>query len=495
MSTPPVPHLDADVATWFVERAWEERIVPALVEYVAIPALSPHFDPQWAEHGHLDAAVALVQRWCEERPIDGLTVERVQLPGRTPVLLCEIPASDDAHPHAGTVLLYGHVDKQPEMTGWRDGLGPWTPVVTDGRLYGRGGADDGYAAFAALTAIEAVQAAGGSHGRCVVLIEASEESGSPDLPATVEALAHRIGEVTLVIALDSGAGSYDRLWCTTSLRGLVAGTLRVDVLHDGVHSGSASGVVPDSFRIARAVLDRLEDPRTGRVLLDDLHVPVPADRQRQAEEAADDLDPSFPWHGGTRPVPASAVGRVLARTWEPTLTVIGAGGLPEPSAAGNVLRPGTELQLSFRLPPTLDPQVALAAIERTVLADPPHGATVRWVGADGGPGWNAPSFAPWLDDAIGAAAHAAFGRPAGAMGEGGSIPFMGMLGQRFPQAQFLVTGVLGPDNGAHGPNEFLHLRYAEQVTTAVAHVLHHHAHHDAHHPGHPTAAGAPARQG
>jgi acetylornithine deacetylase/succinyl-diaminopimelate desuccinylase-like protein len=347
--------------------------------------------------------------------------------------------------------------------------------VEDGRLYGRGGGDDGYAAFAALAAIEAVRAAGGDHARCVVLIEASEESGSPDLPAYIDALADRIGDVRLVIALDSGAGSYDRFWYTTSLRGLIAGTLRVDVLRDGVHSGIASGCAPDSFRIARSLLDRIEDPRTGRVLLAELHAPVPEDRAREIEEAAADVDPSFPYHGSTTPARATAAERVLATTWEPTLTVVGAGGLPEPTRAGNVLRPYTELQLSLRLPPTVDPEVAQAAVEGALLADPPHGATVTFRAAQGGAGWNAPTFEPWLARSVDEGSRAVFGVAAGGMGEGGSIPFMGMLGRRFPQAQFLVTGVLGPDNGAHGPNEFVDLAFAEGVTAVVAHVLHDHA--------------------
>jgi acetylornithine deacetylase/succinyl-diaminopimelate desuccinylase-like protein len=467
--------MDASVVTAAVGEAWRDRITPALLEYVAIPALSPHFDADWAAHGHLDAAVSLVEAWCRQRPIAGMQIERVQLPGRTPVLLMEIPATDGADPDVGTVLLYGHADKQPEMTGWREGLGPWTPVIEGDRLYGRGAADDGYSAFAALTAIEAIVAAGGEHGRCVVLIEASEESGSPDLPAYVEALADRIGDVRLVIALDSGAGSYERFWYTTSLRGMVAGTLRVDVLRDGVHSGSASGVVPDSFRLVRLLLDRIEDPVTGRVLLPELHAPVPPDRRREAEDAAAEVDPSFPFHGTTQPSRGTPAERVLARTWEPTLTVVGAAGLPETMQAGNVLRPFTEVRLSVRLPPTVDPDAALQALERALLASPPQDATVTWSAAGGGPGWNAPSFEPWLQRSVQAASTAVFGLPAGGIGEGGSIPFMGMLGERFPRAQFLVTGVLGPDNGAHGPNEFLHLRFAEGVTAVVAHVLHDHA--------------------
>ncbi|MET0663643.1 MAG: M20/M25/M40 family metallo-hydrolase, partial [Ilumatobacteraceae bacterium] len=247
---------------------WDD-IVPVLHDYIAIPNVSPVFDPDWRANGHMAEAVDLIAGWCRVQPIDGLTLEVVELDGRTPVILMEIPAvgagsTDD------TVLLYGHLDKQPEMEGWREGLGPWTPVLEGDRLYGRGGADDGYAAFASLTAIHAVQAAGGSHARCVVLIESSEESGSPDLPFYIEALADRVGTPSLVICLDSGCLDYDRLWVTTSLRGLVSGTLRVDIVTDGLHSGDVSGMVPSTFRIARMLLDRVEDAQTGAILVPEL---------------------------------------------------------------------------------------------------------------------------------------------------------------------------------------------------------------------------------
>src|SRR5437899_9920095 len=188
----------------FVERRWEEDILPTLTRYIEIPAKSPAFDPEWAAHSHIARAVALIEDWSRRRPIEGLTVETVRLPGRTPLILLEVPGTS-----AETVLLYGHCDKQPEMVGWSDGLGPWIPVRRGERLYGRGGQDDGYAVFCALTAIEAVQRSGAPHARCVVLIEACEESGSRDLPAYMEALAARLGEPDLVICLDSGCGNYD----------------------------------------------------------------------------------------------------------------------------------------------------------------------------------------------------------------------------------------------------------------------------------------------
>src|SRR5438876_193642 len=354
----------------FVQRTWDAAIVPALTEYVRIPAKSPMFDREWAEHGHLDRAVGLIETWARSRPIEGLRVEVVRLDGRTPVLLLEAPGAGGE-----TVLLYGHCDKQPEMVGWAPESGPWTPVRRGDKLYGRGVGDDGYAAFAALTAMEALQAQRVEHARCVVLIEACEESGSYDLPFYVDALAERLGAPSLVVCLDSGCGNYEQLWGTTSLRGVVGGVLTVEVLTEGVHSGAASGIVPSSFRILRQLLDRVEDSRTGQILPRDFHVHIPRARV--------------------------------------TLDTYG----------------------------------------------------------DAGNGWNAPAPNPELLESINRASLSYFGKPAMFAGLGGSIPFMSMLGERFPQAQFLITGAMGPGSNAHGPNEFLHLPTGARVTACVAEVV------------------------
>jgi acetylornithine deacetylase/succinyl-diaminopimelate desuccinylase-like protein len=466
-----------------IARQWDDDIVAQLVDYVRIPAKSPHFDAHWRESGHIEAAVRLARDWVLGQPIAGLEVEVVRLEGRTPVIFFDVPATPGASDQ--TVLLYGHLDKQPEMTGWRPGFGPWTPVIEQGRLYGRGGADDGYAVFAALSAILALDLQGVPRPRCVGLIETCEESGSYDLPAYLEALATRMGSVGLVIALDSGAGNYDQLWVTTSLRGLVNGTLCVSILTEGVHSGDAGGVVPSSFRIARQLLDRLDDSRTGVVKPGEFACAIPEERVGQAKQAAqilgDSLWQRFPWasccdNPGTarlfaQPATRDPVELVLNRTWRAALAVTGADGLPAIESAGNVQRPRTALKLSLRLPPTVDGEAAAKAMKAMLERDPPYSAVVRFDCDSAATGWNAPSTAPWLSEALDQASQALFGRPAAYMGEGGTIPFMGMLGAKFPQAQILVTGVLGPRSNAHGPNEFLDLAYAKKVTTATAMVI------------------------
>lgn len=471
----------------YVDDVWERTIVPTLERYLEIPNVSPAYDPGWEAAGHMDRAVDVLVAWCRVQPIAGLVVTVERLPGRTPLICCEIPAFAGSSPsgagasaeQAGTVLLYGHLDKQPEMTGWRDGLGPWRPVREGDRLYGRGGADDGYAVFACLAAIAAAQAAGEPHARCVVLIEASEESSSPDLPAYVDALADRLGTPDLVVCLDSGAIDDQRLWVTTSLRGLAECVLTVRVLVEGVHSGAASGVVPSSFRLLRQLLDRIEDPTTGTVLVPAAHVEIPPDRLAEAAATAAEIDDPFgaEWcfAGATRPMGDGVTERLLARTWHPTISYVGADGMPPTARAGNVLRPFTSLKLSLRLPPTCDHAAALEAVVERLTEDPPAGATIEVTGAGSAPGWNAPAFAPWLAAALESASETAFGAPARTLGEGGSIPFMGMLGERFPDAQFVVTGALVPGSNAHGPNEFLDLAVARNVTVAVAMLLASHA--------------------
>jgi acetylornithine deacetylase/succinyl-diaminopimelate desuccinylase-like protein len=457
-----------------ISAQWDEEIVPQLIEYIRIPAKSPHFDPQWAAHGHIERVIRLAEAWVKRQPVNGLVVEIIRLPGRTPLLYFDVPGTGDA-----TVLLYGHLDKQPEMSGWRDGFGPWDPLLEDGKLYGRGGADDGYAVFASLAAIRALQAQGIAHSRCVGMIETCEESGSYDLPAYLDALAPRIGNVDFVVGLDSGCGDYERLWTTTSLRGLAGGTLTVEVLTEGVHSGDASGIVPSSFRIARKLLDRLEDSSTGRILPPELHAPIPTERAEQAKKAAAIMGESvirkYPFIGNTQSMMADHAEALLNRTWRPALSIIGADGLPPIADAGNVLRPQTSLQLSLRLPPPIDGATANKVLKRLFEADPPHGATVRFDGEAGATGWNAQATAPWLAQALDAASMRYYGTPGGAMGEGGTIPFMAMLGKHFPAAQFLITGVLGPHSNAHGPNEFLHIPYAKKLTACVADVLAAHA--------------------
>ncbi|MFM6986157.1 MAG: M20/M25/M40 family metallo-hydrolase [Hydrogenophaga sp.] len=517
----PVSPLDARILQTHVDHAWRERIVPELQRYIAVPAKSPMFDPDWATHGLLERVLQNAADWVRAQQVPGLQLEIVRLNDaqgrpRTPVLFFELPASEgkdgtpvpagdpaqgrpmpDQPPRGAatreaaerggrssqTVLMYGHLDKQPEFNGWRSDLGPWTPVIDDGKLYGRGGADDGYAIYAAITASQALKAQGVAHQRIVGLIETCEESGSGDLLPYIDVLKPRLGDVGLVICLDSGAGNYDQLWLTTSLRGMASGVLKVDILTEGIHSGDASGLVPSSFRILRQVLDRLEDSGTGRLLPASFHCEVPAERLAQAQATAailgDELFKRFPWAhhdcGGATvsalPTTTDPVEALLARTWRPTLSVTGADGFPDIANAGNVLRPYTAFKLSLRLPPLVDAASAVQQLKTLLEDNAPYQAKVTFEGLSSATGWNAPATAPWFESALQAASQAHYGAACATIGQGGTIPLMNMLSQGFPSAQMMVCGVLGPRSNAHGPNEFLHLDYARRLTASVAQVI------------------------
>ena len=486
------PHLpvqpdEASALAAFAARTWDEEIVPAITNYIAIPAKSPMFDADWAANGHIERVITDAARWVESKQVAGLKLEVVRIDGRTPVIFFEVPATKAGgnEADAPTICLYGHLDKQPEFNGWRNDLGPWTPKYVDGLLYGRGGADDGYAAYASITAIMALDRLGIARPRCVGIIESCEESGSFDLPAYLDVLRPRLGQVGLVVCLDSGAGNYDQLWLTTSLRGMVSGVLKVEILTEGVHSGDSSGLVPSSFRVLRQVLDRLEDSQTGELLPQSFHCEIPAERIEQTRATAailgNEVWKRFPWACGADglavlPTTTDPMQALLNRTWKPTLSVTGADGFPELKNAGNVLRPYTAFKLSLRLPPLIDGNAAAVRLKTLLEDNAPYNAKVTFsadgrAGAQGATGWNAPSLAPWLETALNSASRAHYGAPCGYIGQGGTIPLMSMLQQGFPAAQMMVCGVLGPKSNAHGPNEFLHVPYGKKLTAAVAQVM------------------------
>ncbi|OGT40176.1 MAG: peptidase M20 [Gammaproteobacteria bacterium RIFCSPHIGHO2_12_FULL_38_14] len=454
----------------FINTLWDESILPTLMEYIKIPNQSPQFDPLWQEHGYMDEAVKIISTWCKAHAPNNMTLEIIQRENHTPLIFMEIPGQSD-----DTILLYGHLDKQPEMSGWDADLHPWKPVLRQDKLYGRGAADDGYAAFASLTAVLTLQKQNIPHARCVILIEASEESGSPDLPFYIDLLKDRIGTPSLVICLDSGCGNYNQLWITTSLRGLVSGNLSIKVLKQGVHSGSGSGIVPSPFRILRQLLNRIENENTGNILLDDLQVQIPKERLEQANQTATILAKSFlddlPFQAGVLPESGSIADLLIRRSWKPALSVIGIDQVPSIAHAGNVTLPSLSVKLSMRLPPTCDPHQAADALKKTLEANPPHHALVEFEMLEASPGWNAPRETAWLVESSRTASKHYFGQEAAYMGEGGSIPFMGMLGKKFPEAQFVITGVLGPESNAHGPNEFLHIPTAKKLTACIAHMI------------------------
>jgi acetylornithine deacetylase/succinyl-diaminopimelate desuccinylase-like protein len=440
------------------------------MEYGSIRALSPAFDPSWEENGELDKAIELLSSWATRRQIPGLEVRVSRLAGYSPALLLVIPGKGP-----GNALIYGHLDKQPADTVWSKTDDPFSPVRVGDLVYGRGLADDGYSLFVALNAIEALEEEGASYPRTVVLIESAEESGSPGLEEHLRANANEIGLPDLVVCLDSGGADYQRLWVTSSLRGIVDLRLRVEVLKEGVHSGLAGGVVPSSFLILRELLARLEDESTGELKPELFNPPFPKDVVDQAkalvETVGDFTVSDLPLIDGLEPLGRNPVDRVLANTWKSSIAYTGILGMPSIESAGNVMRPFTEIKLAIRIPPSLDPVEASSVLTRLLEADPPHGSKVKATVEADGAGWIAPRRAGWLEDALLEASMEGFGNPHASIGVGGSIPFLAMLGSMYPSAQFVATGVLGPGSNAHGPDESLHIPAAKSVALAVAKSL------------------------
>ena len=457
--------LQQDISTF-----WDNQILPTIIEYIKFPNKSPVFDPDWEANGYMDQVVDLASEWVNNHKPDNSTLNIYKEAGRTPLMILDVPGNSD-----GTVLMYGHLDKQPEMEGWAEGLDPWKPVLKDDKLYGRGGADDGYAIFASVCTVNALLDQGISLPRIVILIECSEESGSPDLPFYMDHCADVIGSPDLVICLDSGAGNYEQFWTTTSLRGLIGCTLRVDILKEGIHSGGGSGIAPSSFRLVRELLSRLEDEDTGHIIVENLKVEIPEYRIKEIKAMVnvlgDEVYNTLPWVAGAGPITNDKVEMVMNNTWLPMLSVVAADGLPAVKDGGNVLRPYTTIKLSLRIPPTLDANAAQNIVEELFTSNPPYGAAVSMEFEEPATGWEAPPLAQWLDDAIQHASETVYSKPALAMGEGGTIPFMSMLGEKFPEAQFVITGVLGPYSNAHGPNEFLHIPYAKKLTACVGMII------------------------
>jgi acetylornithine deacetylase/succinyl-diaminopimelate desuccinylase-like protein len=466
--SPEQQSLDTEWVRDQTEQFWEEQIIDSLCDYIAIPNLSPTFDEQWDSHGFMHQAVDHVKHWIEKQRIPGLELTIHEISGKTPALVAELPGQLD-----DTILIYGHLDKQPEFPGWLEGLSPWKPVLRGNKLYGRGGADDGYAIYTAICAVKTLLQLKRPLPRIVILIECSEESGSPDLLAYMDALEEVIGNPSLVFALDSTCGNYEQLWVTTSLRGMITGELNVSVLNQAAHSGAAGGIIPSSFRILRQVISRLEEEATGLIKPDFLQDQIPAHRRQQAELAGAVLKDNFShlFDHIAEPLSTDPTELVLNNTWIAALEVTGMDGLPEVKKAGNVLRAYTKAKLALRLPPTIDATVALGKLCKLLESEAPNAASISFNCDSPCPGWHAPAEHPALTVALQQASNSFFGLPAMSMGCGGSIPFMEALATRLPDAQYVVTGVLGPMSNAHGPNEFLHIPTAKKITACVVSVI------------------------
>ena len=460
--------MDPDQIKEYVNRHVDQGVIPTLVEFVRIPSLSPDYDPNWETNGLLLEAMNLMIKYVDSLSIKGFTHEVLKEPGKPWLFYGTLPATDPSLP---TVLMYGHFDKQPHMEGWSEGLGPATPVIRGDRLYGRGCSDDGYAIPTSAVIMKALQEFSIPHGKIILIGENEEESDSSSLVYYVNLLKPRMGQIDIVVCLDSGILTYDQLWVTTSLRGIMNLDLTVKTLKAGVHSGGGSGIIPSTFRILEILLSRIEDKDTGRILVPELHTNI--DPQVYIDKAStikvinDSFLKLIPFEDGVKPVSNDLTQMYLDNTYVPTLVVTGVEGLPSLQNAGNVLQPQITLRLSIRVPPGVDSKVALEAVKRELVRDPPYNAKVSVSETSPDNGWAQKPNKEWLDDALNQASLKFFGNEALKLGEGGTIPFIGFLGESFPSSQFIITGLLGTDSNAHSVDENLDIPYLKKLTCCM----------------------------
>lgn len=448
------------------------EVLERLCDFIKLPSKSPDFDPDWKAHGFLDAACNQAAAWGRSF-IEDAAFEVLTSPDHTPVLFFDIPATSKEIKQSA--LIYGHLDKQPEAQGWTNNRSPFVPSLEGNKLYGRGAADDGYSFYSAMAAVRALKDAGIAHGRITGLIETSEESGSRDMGYWMKEIAPRCGNVGLIVVLDSTCSDYERMWLTTSFRGCINLTLNVKVLERSVHSGSASSIVPDSFRIARSLLSRVEDEKTGEINDPRLNCPIEPERLKQIRATAEIIGANvfseFPWYKSAHACQTDVFEAMATRGFKPALCVIGADGLPPCSTAGRVMRQETSLALSMRTPPKLDAKDALDALTEILTANPPYGADVTVTNTSAGDGWMAKMGCEWFDKAIDTSSREVFGCAPAYNCDGASISTLKRMQSHFESAQMLVTGVLGPQSNAHGPDEMLRLDYLEKLTCVIARVL------------------------
>ena len=450
------------------DEIWEKSILPSLSDFIEIKALSPLFEPDWANLGELDATIELFCKWLDEQGISGMSYETHRIDDLSPVLLVTIEGTGP-----GEVIFYSHLDKQPSKPElWSEGLHPLRAVRRDPWLFGRGSVDDGYGGYLCATSIRLLQEAGAPHPRCTLIIETCEESGSFDLPPYLEELTDQLGDPDMVVVMDSGGPDYDHVWMTEALRGLVSGTLSVKVSHEGIHSGNSGGSIPSSFRIQRILLDRVEDSDSGRVLVPEMHAEIPEEVREKAAALAGIVGNSiweqFPTVDSLRQASETTEDMIVAMNWEPTLSIIGADGIPPVQVAGNVLRTNTDLKLSFRIPPGVDSEEAIARAKEILEKDPPYGAEVNFTPDSCADGFHAPPLKGSVSEAIQYASMQLTGLPPLATWTGGTIPFMAMMQGKYPDAMFLCTGTSGPGNNAHGPDEKLHIPSSKRLTVVLS---------------------------
>jgi len=460
----------------YCRTAWEAggQAIEGLMNLVRVPNLSPDYDKEFLTNGLIMKAIDVTKAWMETQGIKGLQSTVYHDPGRWPLLRVDIPAFNGGSRH---ILCYGHLDKMPHLdaAGWSEGLSATNPVIRGPKVYGRGTNDDGYNSFLVITALRYLEEHNLPHPKITILLETGEESSDEEITRYLHDLHDSIGDVDLICILDAESQDYETVWMCKSLRGVVAGVLSVKHLAVPCHSGMATGLVPSTFRIARELISRIENEKTGEILFPEAHVEIPQNRIDQCNAIAAHLGQGsveiVTLLPGAKYLSEDFGQLLLNKAWKPGLAVTGQRGLPIVEEGSNVIRPETALKLSLRIPPGVDAEKCQAAMKKILEADPPYGATVEFKPLGAGCGWYGKDFDPLLDAAIKKATKAAFGAEPLYYGEGGSIPLCNTFQELWGKAQIIVTGCAGPDAKPHGYDESLDLPYTGKFTAVVASIF------------------------
>ncbi|WP_395652964.1 dipeptidase [Phycicoccus elongatus] len=412
-----------------------------------IPSVSLDAFDQTQVEASAEATAALLEA-------EGLTVEIVREGGRPAVI-----AHIDGPEGAPTVMLYAHHDVQPPGDDAHWDSPPFEPTERDGRLYGRGAADDKAGIMAHLAALRAHS--GKLPVGVTVFVEGEEEIGSDSLPTILERHGEKLRADAIVLA-DSTNWAIGEPALTTTLRGMIRVVVTVTTLDHGIHSGMFGGPVPDAITALVRLLATMHDD-TGNVAVAGLKEGVAADldydeaRLRAESGLLDGVD-------------LIGSGSILSRIWtKPSITTIGIDA-PTVATSSNTLVPTASAKISMRLAPDEFDLDGFEALKKHLLDHAPWGARVEVHLDDRGNGFAAHAQGPVYDQARAAFADAWGVQPVD-IGVGGSIPFVAAFAEKFPQAAILVTGVEDPDARAHGANESLHLGEFEKVCVAEAVLL------------------------
>ena len=470
--------MDTELLKKYVDKQFTLNILPNLMNFIRIPNLSPLFDPNWKTNGYLFKAANLIVSYAKSLNIKNAEINLLQDSGHTPMVFIEIPASRKNDNR--TVIFYGHYDKQPYGTGWDKDKSPTNPVIVDGRLYGRGSADDGYASFSILTAIKTCQEFNCLMPRICCLFEGAEESTDADLKYYFDKLIPILGDnVVAFIPLDSGCPDYDRLWMANSLRGIVDIDVNIQTLDQESHYGpEASGIIAENLFLMRKIYDGLVDSTNGEFKLEEFKIAedkIPAivmeQMQKEIEIVGDNFIKNIPLYEGVSPLKTDVKELMINNRWKPSCFILGIDNCPKTEDRGFGVSSGINVRMSIRIPPTVDKNKAIEALKKALSDNIYFGAQVKLGYLDYGEGVLLANMSNKVKNILNKASLEFFGNESVFTGVGGSIPFIGYFQSKYPNTDIICTGIVGSDSHEHGPNENLNIEACKKMVCVLCYFL------------------------